>query len=507
MRRQDQAIFTLAYALVAVLLVLLVVQKVSAGDDAKVTVNSTANVDDGDCEGAPNDDATGNCTLHEAIDMVNNGDADIITFHPPVFSKVQPGVIDLCADEGEGALPAVQRNIVIDSQNSGVILDGGLGDKQCSSPATVGLLAVAEANGLDFTLAGGKNFDIRNLECGAGVSGGIVVNGFVGGDFSLGDVSITGVDIDSVCGAGIHLQGELVANGAISNAEISSVEGDGIFLLCDDFQQSHIKVTGVAFSSITGQDIQHAGCESPTPTPTPTPLLPDLTITKTASSESVEVGQSLSYFIEVRNEGTDVAPVTRVIDDLPAAFIATGFSTSRGTCAIAESLEGGALDCDLGPLETGPGGFATMVVAGSFDLSGEFKNIAEVDPFDLVEESSEANNSSSIMVTVSSAPVMPTPTTAPVTATHSPTQTSTATPTTAATSPPSQTSTPALPAGDANCNGITDPIDATLVLQVVAGLLPFVPCRDAADVNLNGVADPVDAALILQSVAGLIQLA
>ena len=29
----------------------------SAGGDAKVTVNSTANIDDGECEGAPNDDS------------------------------------------------------------------------------------------------------------------------------------------------------------------------------------------------------------------------------------------------------------------------------------------------------------------------------------------------------------------------------------------------------------------------------------------------------------------
>ena len=101
----------------------------SAGGDTKITVNSTANIDDGKCEGAPNDDETGNCTLHEAIDMVNNGDADIINFHKPIFSKEQPGVINLCS--GEGELPDITRDIVIDSKNSGVILDGGSKEKEC----------------------------------------------------------------------------------------------------------------------------------------------------------------------------------------------------------------------------------------------------------------------------------------------------------------------------------------------------------------------------------------
>ena len=96
----------------------------SAGGDTKITVNSIANIDDGECEGAPNDDEIGNCTLHEAIDMVNDGDADIINFHKPVFSKEQPGVIELCEDD-LGELPDIRRNIVIDSKNSGVILDGG----------------------------------------------------------------------------------------------------------------------------------------------------------------------------------------------------------------------------------------------------------------------------------------------------------------------------------------------------------------------------------------------
>lgn len=62
---------------------------------------------------------------------------------------------------------------------------------------------------------------------------------------------------------------------------------------------------------------------------------------------------------------------------------------------------------------------------------------------------------------------------------------------------------PAL-AGDANCDGSVNSIDAALVLQYGAGLLAELPCQDNADVNGDGVYNSIDAALILQYVAGLL---
>lgn len=57
--------------------------------------------------------------------------------------------------------------------------------------------------------------------------------------------------------------------------------------------------------------------------------------------------------------------------------------------------------------------------------------------------------------------------------------------------------------GDANCDGATNSIDATLLLQHIAGLLDAIPCEDEADVNGGGI-DSTDAALILQLEAGLL---
>jgi hypothetical protein len=59
-------------------------------------------------------------------------------------------------------------------------------------------------------------------------------------------------------------------------------------------------------------------------------------------------------------------------------------------------------------------------------------------------------------------------------------------------------------AGDANCNGAVNAIDAAIVLQFDAGLLGAIPCEDNADANQNGTVNTIDAALILQFDAGLL---
>ena len=71
-----------------------------------VTVNTTDNDDDSSCDPL----ASGDCTLHEAIDDANNGAADIIKFDTSVFS---PGTIDLST--GELDLPVIEVEVIIDA--------------------------------------------------------------------------------------------------------------------------------------------------------------------------------------------------------------------------------------------------------------------------------------------------------------------------------------------------------------------------------------------------------
>ena len=61
-------------------------------------------------------------------------------------------------------------------------------------------------------------------------------------------------------------------------------------------------------------------------------------------------------------------------------------------------------------------------------------------------------------------------------------------------------------AHDVNCDGRTNTIDATLLLQFDAGIVASLPCAGNADVNRDGRSDALDAVLILQYNAGLINL-
>jgi hypothetical protein len=56
----------------------------------------------------------------------------------------------------------------------------------------------------------------------------------------------------------------------------------------------------------------------------------------------------------------------------------------------------------------------------------------------------------------------------------------------------------ASPPGDANCDRVTDSIDATLTLQLHARLLDALDCQVAADANDDGRIDSLDALFMLQ---------
>lgn len=116
----------------------------------------------------------------------------------------------------------------------------------------------------------------------------------------------------------------------------------------------------------------------------------DISVTKTASSGAVTVGQSLTYTIRVANAGPDAATNVVVTDPLPTSVTLVSATATQGTCA------GSPLKCSLGTLANGASATITIVVtpqaAGSLTNSSD--GIAtEGDP-------NSANNSSSVTVTV-----------------------------------------------------------------------------------------------------------
>ena len=70
-------------------------------------------------------------------------------------------------------------------------------------------------------------------------------------------------------------------------------------------------------------------------------------------------------------------------------------------------------------------------------------------------------------------------------------------------SPPGAAVEQTFRAGDANCDDVTNSIDALYILQLEADLIPSVPCPDFSDVSLDGELTSDDALLILQFHAGL----
>ena len=69
---------------------------------------------------------------------------------------------------------------------------------------------------------------------------------------------------------------------------------------------------------------------------------------------------------------------------------------------------------------------------------------------------------------------------------------------------PGPTITPMQQPGDVDCDSAANSIDATLVLQLDAGLVDALDCQQNGDVNGDSSVDSLDAALILQFDAGLI---
>jgi hypothetical protein len=74
----------------------------------------------------------------------------------------------------------------------------------------------------------------------------------------------------------------------------------------------------------------------------------------------------------------------------------------------------------------------------------------------------------------------------------------------AATSTPSPTMTLAKALGDVNDDGQVTAVDAALILQLSAGIIPSLVNPGSADVNEDGSINAIDATLILQFVAGII---
>jgi uncharacterized repeat protein (TIGR01451 family) len=121
-----------------------------------------------------------------------------------------------------------------------------------------------------------------------------------------------------------------------------------------------------------------------------TPLAIDLSVTKTASQVSPEVGQPVSFTVQITNSPVAGSPATTatgvtVLDPLPAGF---SFSTSSATQGTYSALTG---IWTVGSL--GVGANASLTITGVPTTTVPITNVAQVNSADQVDVDSVPGNS------------------------------------------------------------------------------------------------------------------
>ncbi len=124
----------------------------------------------------------------------------------------------------------------------------------------------------------------------------------------------------------------------------------------------------------------------------------DVAITKTASPEPVNQGTSLTYTLQVTNNGPAVAQGVTVSDNpLPPEVTYVSVSTTQGTCTY--TLSTNSVGCSLGSISVGGLVIVTInVTANTFSSSTQSTNTATISS--TTTDPNTSNNSSSSLSTI-----------------------------------------------------------------------------------------------------------
>jgi uncharacterized repeat protein (TIGR01451 family) len=145
----------------------------------------------------------------------------------------------------------------------------------------------------------------------------------------------------------------------------------------------------------TTNDVNVANNTSTATTVVASPSQADVAIVKTAAPQPVDQGATLTYTLQVTNNGPAVAQNVNVSDPLPSQVSFVSVSTTQGTC----TQSAGTVSCSLGSVSVG--GLVTITInttAVTFSSSSLVLNIATVGSS--TSDPNPANNFSSTISTI-----------------------------------------------------------------------------------------------------------
>jgi uncharacterized repeat protein (TIGR01451 family) len=136
-----------------------------------------------------------------------------------------------------------------------------------------------------------------------------------------------------------------------------------------------------------------AGNNSATATTTVDPREADVSITKAAAPDPVDVGDNLTYTLMVTNRGPSTAANVVVTESVPVGAVVNSIATTQGVCDTTVEF---SFDCRLGDLAANA--TATITVVVTPDLDGPLTNVASVDS--ATSDPDTTNNSATVVTTV-----------------------------------------------------------------------------------------------------------
>ncbi len=247
-----------------------------------------------------------------------------------------------------------------------VIVDGNEGDLVSANDSAQASTTVGPAADLMIAKTAG------GATAGKAASWTIVVQ-------NLGPSAATPVEVSDTLPAGTALvsatpsQGTCGASVAGVSCDLGTVAAGGA---------AQVSIVATVPAGTTGLQLRNlATVSAPQPDPDPSnndaealstiaAAGPDLTLTKTASTERPQLGKRFSYTMAIHNAGDFAATGVRLVDTLSQAVRLKSMTPSQGSC----SGHGGHVTCALGTLA--PGERATVVLVVVPMRPGHLRNAA-----------------------------------------------------------------------------------------------------------------------------------